>query len=155
MSGLLAARRLVDDGADVIVIDKGRGVGGRMATRRHAGGTFDHGAQFLTVRSEAFSALVDEWLEHGVAKLWSHGFSDGRTGDGSLLTGSDGVGGKHMPARDGHPRYRGNPGMTEITKYIASSGKTLDVRLGVKATAIRGEADGVHVTAEADRKSVV
>ncbi|MFP4375741.1 MAG: NAD(P)/FAD-dependent oxidoreductase [Spirochaetales bacterium] len=151
MSGLLAARTLVEQGIDVIVLDKGRGVGGRMATRRHAGGSFDHGAQFLTVRSPRFQNLVDEWLEQGVAALWSHGFADGKTGDGSLLTGSDGVGGSHMPARDGHPRYRGKPGMTAIPKHIASSGKTLDVRLGVKATAIESAAAGVRVVAEAGR----
>jgi renalase len=45
MAGLVAARTLADRGAAVTVFDKGRGVGGRMATRRTAEGwTFDHGA---------------------------------------------------------------------------------------------------------------
>jgi hypothetical protein len=41
--------------------------------------------------------------------------------------------------------------MTAIPKHIASSGKTLDIRLGVKATAIEGGNDAIRVTAEAGR----
>ena len=54
ISGLLAARELSDAGWRVTVLDKGRGVGGRMATRRTGGARFDHGAQFFTVRDERF-----------------------------------------------------------------------------------------------------
>ncbi|MFW6261976.1 MAG: FAD-dependent oxidoreductase, partial [Spirochaetota bacterium] len=86
IAGLTAARRLVDAGRDVIVVDKGRGVGGRMATRRFSGATFDHGAQFISVRTEEFGSIMERWLADGVAELWSHGFADGYTGDGSLLT---------------------------------------------------------------------
>ncbi|MFW5789075.1 MAG: FAD-dependent oxidoreductase [Spirochaetota bacterium] len=52
IAGLTAARRLVDASLDVTVLDKGRGVGGRMATRRFGGATrrfggatFDHGGR--------------------------------------------------------------------------------------------------------------
>ncbi|MFN5604922.1 MAG: FAD-dependent oxidoreductase, partial [Actinomycetes bacterium] len=34
LSGLMAARTLASRGWSVVVLDKGRGVGGRMATRR-------------------------------------------------------------------------------------------------------------------------
>ena len=45
ISGLFAARTLQDHGMTVKVFEKGRGVGGRMSTRRINGGaTFDHGA---------------------------------------------------------------------------------------------------------------
>ncbi len=44
MAGLTAARHLVADGHPVAVFDKGRGIGGRLATRRAEAGTFDHGA---------------------------------------------------------------------------------------------------------------
>ncbi|MSO32728.1 MAG: FAD-dependent oxidoreductase, partial [Ilumatobacteraceae bacterium] len=52
IAGLTAARALSHAGHSVIVLDKGRSVGGRMATRRIGDATVDHGAQFFTVRSD-------------------------------------------------------------------------------------------------------
>lgn len=120
VSGLLAARELRDAGITVTVLDKGRGVGGRMATRRVGGASFDHGAQFFTVRGERFAALVEGWLEAGAAAEWSRGFPTPQ----------------ETPA-DGHPRYRGSEGMTSIPKHLAHG---LDVRTGERV--VRVELDG-------------
>lgn len=49
ISGLMIGRRLKELGKSVIIIDKGRSVGGRLATRRGDGTLYDHGAQFLTL----------------------------------------------------------------------------------------------------------
>ena len=54
MAGVVAARELTRNGDDVVVMDKGRSPGGRMATRRDGDARFDHGAQFFTVRDELF-----------------------------------------------------------------------------------------------------
>ena len=51
IAGLVAAAEIQRAGWRVLVIDKGRGVGGRVASRRIGGATFDHGAQFITTRS--------------------------------------------------------------------------------------------------------
>ena len=59
LSGLSAARELSSRGHDVTVFDKGRGVGGRLATRRAGSAVFDHGAQFFTARSDEFQQQVD------------------------------------------------------------------------------------------------
>ena len=109
MSGLLAARELQDNGWRVVVLDKGCGVGGRMATRRVGEGNFDHGAQFFTVRGGRFGGLVESWMFAGVVKEWARGFVDANG----------------ERAEDGHPRYRGSEGMTSIPKYLA---RDLDVR---------------------------
>lgn len=66
MSGLTAASALQQAGREVIVVDKGRGVGGRMATRRIGAATFDHGAQFVTARTPRVAAAIQEWLKQGV-----------------------------------------------------------------------------------------
>ena len=108
ISGLLAANTLNQEGWTVTVLDKGL-VGGRMATRRVGEGTFDHGAQFFTVRGERFAGLVEGWLTAGVATEWTRGFADA----------------EGQPNEDGHPRYRGSEGMTSIPKHIAQG---LDVR---------------------------
>ena len=117
MSGLLAAGELRDSGWRVTVLDKGRGVGGRMATRRVGGSNFDHGAQFFTVRGDRFGKLVEGWLSAGVVKEWTRGFAD--------------AGGERD--EDGHPRYRGSEGMTSIPKYLA---RDLDVRTGERVVEV-------------------
>jgi renalase len=70
LSGLLTARVLVDRGASVIVLEKSRGVGGRMATKRVGDAVFDQGAQYFTARDPAFQACVQDWLVQGTAARW-------------------------------------------------------------------------------------
>ena len=47
LAGLWIARKLESQGADYLLLDKGRTPGGRMATRRFEGGLFDHGLPVL------------------------------------------------------------------------------------------------------------
>jgi len=129
ISGLLAASTLRREGWDVAVLDKGRGVGGRMATRRVGRGSFDHGAQFFTVRGERFSRLVEGWLASGVAAEWTRGFADE----------------KGRPNEDGHPRFRGSEGMTSIPKHIA---RDLDVRTAETAVRMHAGNDRWEVECE-------
>ncbi len=77
IAGLAAARRLADAGHAVVVFDKGRGLGGRMATRRVDGFAFDHGAQFFRVRGEAMGAALSAWTAAGAAGVW---FDDAHVG---------------------------------------------------------------------------
>lgn len=71
IAGAAAAHRLREAGRSVVVLDKGRGPGGRMATRRGPDGLrFDHGAQYFTARDPRFAALVDGWTARGVAAPW-------------------------------------------------------------------------------------
>ena len=74
MAGLSCADRLIADGHDVTLFDKGRGPGGRMSTRRidtPVGPVFfDHGAQYLTARDPGFCAQVAAWEEAGTVKPW-------------------------------------------------------------------------------------
>jgi renalase len=117
LSGLMAARTLNQRGFEVTVLDKGRGVGGRMATRRITApdgstATFDHGAQFFTVRDERFSELVEDWMRAGVVREWCRGF------DGD----------------DGHPRYVVEGGMTALAKHLA---RGLDVRTSTLVFAVK------------------
>jgi hypothetical protein len=129
ISGLLAARGLQAEGWRVTVLDKARGVGGRMATRRLGDGNFDPGAQFFTVRGERFAGLVEGWLAAGVVEEWTRGFAD--------------ASGKHN--EDGHPRYRGSDGMTSIPKHLA---RGLDMRTGEKVVKVEPGDEGWEVACE-------
>jgi predicted NAD/FAD-dependent oxidoreductase len=118
LSGLLAGRALQAGGHDVVLFDKGRSPGGRLATRRIDGGTLDHGAQFFTVRDDRFAALVEEWTEIGLVQEWCRGFG---------------------PRPDGFPRYMARRGMNALAKHLAAG---LDVRTRTLAFMLRPGAAG-------------
>ena len=133
MAGLTAAKKLEADGLRVAVLDKGRGVGGRMATRRFGDAIFDHGAQFITGRDVRFLKSLSEWEAAGCAMEWCRGLEE---------------------KPDGHMRWRGAPGMTGIAKNLAVG---LDLRLQHQITALKNESgvwiaemkEGVSLSARA------
>ena len=100
MAGLTAARQLVQNGHAVTLLDKGRGVGGRMATRRMTDATpparADHGIPFVTPQTPAFQALLNQLVAKGVASHWSH---TGPTNSAADL-GYIGIGGMNAVAKD-------------------------------------------------------
>ena len=112
MAGLMAARTLQSRGIKARLIESGRGVGGRMATRRVGnGGLADHGAQFFTVRGAELQAQVDAWLADDLVYVWGTGWSDGSV---------------KRTAGDGYPRYAARGGMNQLAKHLA---RGLDIRL--------------------------
>lgn len=85
IAGLIAATVLTRHDAKVTVLDKGRGIGGRLATRRLTysdaiEGVFDYGAQYFTASDPQFQVWIDEWLAAGIITEWSQGFFQ-ETGD--------------------------------------------------------------------------
>lgn len=104
ISGLLAGKILSKAGIDVSVVEKSRGVGGRMATRRLKEGVFDHGAQFFTVREPGFQRQVDLWIQDGVVQVWARSFATQASRQND----------------DGYPRYSGVNGMTSIAKHLSA-----------------------------------
>lgn len=112
MAGLIAARELREAGRSVTILDKGRGPGGRMATRRIGNATFDHGAQCFTLteslpgsgplRQRLGESLV-EWLP------------------------------PTAPGTDSRCRWRGTPSMSAIAKHLAHG---LDLHLETPVTAL-------------------
>lgn len=123
MAGLSAARELTRQGWAVTILDKSRGVGGRMATRRMANSRADHGAQYFSVRTPAFRQLIDQLEAAYVAKAWDL-----------------------SEAGIEHPRYLGTLGMSAIPKYLAQN---LNIRLQERATLIEPDETGCRVTTEA------
>lgn len=121
VAGLTAARALTDAGHAVTVLDKGRRVGGRLSTRQFAnGGRADAGAQFFTIRSDAFARAVARWRAVGLVHEWCRGFS----------------------SSDGHPRYAVRGGMSRLGRAMAAG---LEVRCSIHVQRVRVEADTVVV----------
>ncbi len=98
IAGLSAAAALQKAGRKAVLIDKGKRVGGRMATRRIGAATFDHGAQFITARDSRFGEVLENARTAGAALEWCRGFK---------------------AEADGHARWRGTPGMSSLAKHLA------------------------------------
>ncbi|WP_010163027.1 NAD(P)/FAD-dependent oxidoreductase [Sphingomonas sp. PAMC 26617] len=111
IAGSSCGQALQARGHAVSLFDKGRGAGGRMATRRVDGPdgdvSFDHGAQYFTARDPAFGAQVEQWAAAGIVAAW--------------------------PAA-GEDAWVGTPGMNALVKAITDD---RDVTWGAKVDAIR------------------
>lgn len=118
MAGLTAARELNRRGWDVTVLDKGRGLGGRLATRRLEQARLDHGAQYFSATTAEFQETVKALIADGVVAEWP-------------LNGGD--------ATFGQPRYVGINGMNAVAKALAQN---LTVRTAETVLTIRADAGG-------------
>ena len=121
IAGLACARRLAAAGRSPVLFDKGRGVGGRVATRRVDGLQFDHGAQYVTAEGEGFAGVLAELAQSGATAIWETGTSRAVT--------------------------VGMPGMSALARGLAQG---LDVRQNAPVTAISPDDQGwrlrVHET---------
>jgi predicted NAD/FAD-dependent oxidoreductase len=109
MAGLSAAQRLATSDIPTIVLDKGRGVGGRMATRRAGEAVFDHGAQFISAKTPDFQEFVNGAVKLGIAREWWPAIADNK-----------------------HPRWVGSHGMNALPKLMAESCAVLKEKKVVK-----------------------
>lgn len=75
IAGVACARELRAAGLPVVVRDRGRRVGGRMAVRTVEGRPVDVGASYLTARDPAFVELVEDWEARGLARRWTDTFA--------------------------------------------------------------------------------
>jgi renalase len=71
MAGLACARELLDAGVPVRVVERGRVVGGRLASQKYDGRYADIGAAYLTADDHAFQGRLDSWRVAGLAEPWT------------------------------------------------------------------------------------
>lgn len=119
--------RAVAGRAEVTLLEKSRGPGGRMATRRAGPFEFDHGAQYFTVRSERFRSELEPFLASGLVRPWSGRVV--RLGPGS----------EPGEAPSDTTRFVASPRMNALVKELAAD---LDVRTSVQVTSLERRADG-------------
>jgi renalase len=84
ITGLMAAYVLRMQGTHVTILDKATSPGGRLATRRTNVGTFDHGAQFMTLRDPRLQHYAEAWKQAGVVLPWFGETWRGASGMSSL-----------------------------------------------------------------------
>ena len=108
MSGVVCARTLMQAGHRVTVFEKSAEPGGRMATRQTHYGSFDHGAQYFTVRDPRFERALQ--TAPGLCKPWS-------ATTVRVLDSEGRVAAAGLPARESH--WVPAPGMNELLKRWA------------------------------------
>ncbi|GAA1581768.1 NAD(P)/FAD-dependent oxidoreductase [Actinoplanes couchii] len=71
IAGLSCARALTEAGARVRVLERGRVVGGRLASKRYDGRHTDIGAAYLVADDPDFRAQVTAWQSRGLIRPWT------------------------------------------------------------------------------------
>lgn len=82
ISGIACAAALQTGGIDVVVLDRGHRLGGRMASRRirdsglpYEGRVVDVGASYFTASDSGFVEVVRTWVDRGLARPWTENFA--------------------------------------------------------------------------------
>ena len=113
MAGLACGRLLQAQGLSVQLIEKSRGVGGRLSTRRATESlSFDHGAQFLTAQNHSFKGVLHQWFGLELIRPWFTQMMHVTPGQPSELLDEN------------ITRYVGQSGMNDMLKYL---GRHLDL----------------------------
>jgi renalase len=124
LSGLACARVLVDAGHDVIVRERGGGVGGRFTSRALDGRPVDLGAAYFTVSDPAFETVVTAWHRAGLARPWTTSFTV--------------YGGSRTHAATGPMRWAAPRGLGSLAQDLAA-----DLPVRVDAPVVRVTTDPV------------
>jgi photolyase PhrII len=160
IAGAAAARTLQDAGHCVTVFDKGRGVGGRLATRRGDNdATFDHGAQYFTVKDERFANVCRALWQEGIVAKWSPAVASIGKREQALHRKSQGTT-TEQNASEPAARLVAVPGMSALVQRLL---RNLDVRMEIEIAplSVNRLANGkrtlhdIHGTAVGDFDTVV
>jgi renalase len=134
IAGLSCARTLGRAGGFVEVFEQDRNIGGRIATTRIGGDSFDHGAQYLCGHSQEFQSYLREISDLGYAGQWMPRVAaSGHHGDGQI-----------------DPWVVGKPGMSSAVRPLAEGAR---VTTGKRVHALERRGNGWHVWFE-DETSV-
>ncbi|MFF0379684.1 NAD(P)/FAD-dependent oxidoreductase [Actinoplanes missouriensis] len=124
IAGLSCARALTDGGARVRIVERGRVVGGRLASKRYDGRYADIGAAYLVADDPEFTAQVASWQSGGLIRPWT-----------DTLTVHPGG-----SPTTGPMRWAAPGGLRSLATALAEG---LDVRLSTPVDAVPEDADAV------------
>lgn len=124
ISGLAAGRELTAAGHEVVVFEKSRGFGGRLATRyagKELGVRLDHGISYIQAETPAFQKFLVELMDRDLIREWRGEFVD-RDSDGKITS-----------VDKKEPYYIAPGGFNQIGKFMS---RFMDVRTGSKVSGL-------------------
>ncbi len=134
IAGLRAAA-LISPHARVVVFEKSRGFGGRLATRRAGAFSFDHGAPYFRARDPEFVAYLADLAARGIVAPWRARFAE--------------IDGARIDMRatwdEADAHYVGVPGMSAVGRHMAEG---LDVRRETRIVATLADDAGWGLESE-------
>jgi renalase len=108
LSGLVCAKELQQAGYNVLVLEKSRGLGGRVATRRLEDNCADHGLRYLEPQGELSQAFIQSLRTAGILTTWT---------DQIYTCSKDD---QLSPGEATYARFVAPQGMTAIAKHLAA-----------------------------------
>ena len=106
MAGLTCAQQLRKAGYQVIILEKSRGVGGRVATRRMDDYRIDHGARFLEPVGPQVQGLIEALQQQQLLQQWTDQHYEFRSNQLQALPNP-------------LPRYVPENGMNTVGQFLA------------------------------------
>ncbi|MEU6700646.1 FAD-dependent oxidoreductase [Pseudonocardia sp. NPDC046786] len=126
IAGVTCAGELATRGVDVVVLERARGVGGRLAVHRHGGRPADIGAAYFTVSDDEFDARVRHWRRDGLVREWTDTFAVFESG-------------ARVADSPGPMRWAAPGGLRSL---VTESARDLTVRTGHEVREVRPGPDG-------------
>lgn len=136
ISGAACAHALTEAGHRVLAFDRGRRLGGRMASRqlRETGTAFDGrmvdiGASYFTASDPNFEALVTSLADEGVVRPWTDTFH---------LAEPDGLGG----VKTGPMRFAAPDGLRSVVEALWARIEGVDLRFPYDVSSVQPVPNG-------------
>ncbi len=108
IAGLTCAKNLHNQGLKVLVFDKSRGVGGRLATRRLHNTCVEHGLPYLEIQGELSEKLITKLCQENIIQLWDGKVYELNSSDCLTITADVN-------------RYFAPQGITAVAKFLAEN----------------------------------
>ncbi len=139
MSGLICAQQLQQAGYRVVVVEKSRGLGGRVTTRRLQDTCADRGLSYLIANGELTTSLVELLTCQDILQVWTDTVHEFRADFG-------------LKAVKGVPLYTAPKGMSAIARFLA---KDLEIQLSKRVVSLSLFDDCWHLQFENSNTQVV
>lgn len=139
MSGLICAQQLQQAGYRVVVVEKSRGLGGRVTTRRLQDTYADRGLSYLIANGELTTSFVELLTSQDILQVWTDTVHEFKADFG-------------LKAVKGVPLYTAPNGMSAIARFLA---KDLEIQLSRRVVSLSLDHDCWHLQFENSNTQVV
>jgi renalase len=139
LSGLICAQQLHQAGYRVVLVEKSRGLGGRVTTRRLQDTCADRGLSYLISTGELTTSFVELLQAQNIVTVWTDTVHEFRADFG-------------LKAVKGSPLYIAPKGMSEVARFLA---KDLEIQLSKRVVSLNLNHDFWHLQVENSYAEIV